>query len=391
MQIKSSNNTNSIYAIIASFAFFAYVMNPSLKFISKSALINLVPFFICCLLLLLLGFKRRIKVNFNKVLAIIYICFFFSIQYIYFLNSAFSVETLIRVISVNLAFIFGIVLGGSFVKKYCVIFMTIWAILLSCANLMGLINYSDGIEYNHLNFTLPLATVVTWYLFKSFNVNSERNLSRLLLILFIFYNILFAGSRTAIFLPLLLCAILMVIFRKHISAKKVILLLSIFGLIVLLSLPFIINNLSGYFINKMQSMEQFSNDSRYELYSQCIKIILDNPFGIGYGNYTNYITEPYPHNILLEIALNSGLIGCFLFMFYIVYILSKAINKCKRNYCEFSLFAIVLFCYSFMSWMISNDFASSSVVFFLLGVVSYNALTTEKNEIKENVYCCNNH
>ncbi|WP_426719078.1 O-antigen ligase family protein [Enterobacter cloacae complex sp. 304I2] len=98
--------------------------------------------------------------------------------------------------------------------------------------------------------------------------------------------------------------VLWAILQTYFRQKSTLYLLSIFGLIVLLSLPFIINNLSGYFINKMQSMEQFSNDSRYELYSQCIKIILDNPFGIGYGNYTNYITEPYPHNILLEIALN---------------------------------------------------------------------------------------
>ncbi|HFE3558902.1 TPA: O-antigen ligase family protein [Enterobacter hormaechei] len=391
MQIESFNNTNRGYAIIASFAFFAYVMNPSLKFIYKSALINLVPFFICLLLLFIQVLKRKVKLTLNSMLAIIYLCFFFSLQYVYFLNSELPFETLLRVISVNFAFIFGIVLGQSFEKRYCVIFMTIWALLLSCANLLGVINYSDGIEFNHLNFTLPLATVVTWYLFKSFTVNSGRNVLRLLLILFIFYNVLFAGSRTAIFLPILLCAIIMVVFRKYISAKKVILLLSVFGVIIVLSLPLIINNLSGYFISKMQGMEQISNDSRYDLYSHCIKIILDNPFGIGYGNYKYFISEPYPHNILLEIALNSGLIGCLLFLFYIIYILSVAINKCKRNYCEFSLFAIILFCYSFMSWMISNDFASSSVVFFLLGVVSYNALTTDKKEIIGNVYCRNNH
>ncbi len=58
-------------------------------------------------------------------------------------------------------------------------------------------------------------------------------------------------------------------------------------------------------------MADISEDSRYNLYLKCFNMLLEHPFGIGYGNYKYFITEPYPHNILLEIGNDSNLLIVF--------------------------------------------------------------------------------
>jgi len=147
-------------------------------------------------------------------------------------------------------------------------------------------------------------------------------------------------------------------------------------------LPYILSNLNAYFLSKVQNMADISEDSRYNLYLKCFNMLLEHPFGIGYGNYKYFITEPYPHNILLEIGLNSGVLGCFVFITYVMIITMVIIKKTKSCYNEKNLFVLTIFLYSLFSWMFSNDFASSSVVFFLLGVLGHIASSNNEKEIK---------
>ncbi|HEJ0992618.1 TPA: O174 family O-antigen polymerase, partial [Escherichia coli] len=343
---------------------------------------NFIPFLLCCLMTIIFLTEKKIKLNYYKLFSILYVGFFFILQYAYFIQSTDSIETLLRLISVNFSFLFGLLLGWCFKREPIEKLFILWVLLLSIANICGVINYSDGVEFNHLNFTLPLGTVVTWLIFKAFMKDTDRYIFTLSVILFLFFNIIFAGSRTAIFLPILVSLFIMVIFRKYVSIKKTVISFIILITITIISLPYILSNLNAYFLSKVQNMADISEDSRYNLYLKCFNMLLEHPFGIGYGNYKYFITEPYPHNILLEIGLNSGVLGCFVFITYVMITTMVIIKKTKSCYNEKNLFVLTIFLYSLFSWMFSNDFASSSVVFFLLGVLGHIASSNNEKEIK---------
>lgn len=373
--------SHSFMPYIIGFAFFAYVMNPSLKFLYKSAVINFIPAILCFFILIVLALNNKIFITKTKVLYLSLFSIFFCFQYISFIPSSENIETFFRVVSIHLAFVFGLLIGEHCNKDIIIKLMIAWCILLCVGQYVGLVNYSDGIEYNHLNFTLPLATLLTWLLFSFFLKNNDFLWFRLALIIFIFFNILFAGSRTAIIFPFITCLILIFTFRKFLSKKKFFIFSAIFTGAIIFTIPFILEHLSSYFISKVENMSDISNDGRYDLYTQCLHVILNNPFGLGYGGYQNYILEPYPHNILLEIALNSGLISAFIFIFLVIIILRYAKQKIIINFNEFYLFSMVLLCYSLVSWMLSNDFASSGVVFFLLGIMSNVSFSSTQQKI----------
>lgn len=109
--------------------------------------------------------------------------------------------------------------------------------------------------------------------------------------------------------------------------------------------------------------------SRIEALIIGVKSFTSNPImGIGLGGYKflNPILK-YPHNIILEIIVELGLIGIFFIWilfsflninFYKIYIAKKTKNK------KVFLFSVYIFIFSIVNGLVSGNIASNEYVFF---------------------------
>ena len=107
-----------------------------------------------------------------------------------------------------------------------------------------------------------------------------------------------------------------------------------------------------------------SVSTRYHLYSQAINMFSENILlGNGLGSFGIYVTgfdvKLYPHNILLELLSEAGIISVFIFSIFIL----SMFNKIRSNNIVF------LVClYAFFNMMKSNSFEELRMFFGFLAV-----------------------
>lgn len=96
------------------------------------------------------------------------------------------------------------------------------------------------------------------------------------------------------------------------------------------------------------------------------KIMAINPIsGVGFGGYPEYANKTYPHNMILEIFAELGLIGSVIIAGFIVVstvVQNVYIRYTTKNNSYFILFLII---YIFRA-MISGDLSSSIIIFAIL-------------------------
>ncbi|ELB8603048.1 O-antigen ligase family protein [Vibrio cholerae] len=267
----------------------------------------------------------------------------------------------------------------------CVFFVGVVYKYINIKILLAIIFFSSlfiAVIYN-LNFLVPSGSGELSYLIVAMQIligfgvamgfifhgdNRYRYIS-IPVALFMGYSILTLSSRSAIIAIFLL--LIMVSVMKNIRAVISVFFIIIFSLYLYsdLILLFLSENvLNEYLVYKMQSLLSGDlNDPRFETYRVSVGLILDNPFGLGLNNYLKYIGY-YPHNIFLEIALNSGLFFSLLFFIYVVY--SGVILYVNRvNIGSFFIFPLYYaFITMLISWMTSNDLSSSYGIFLLLSI-----------------------
>jgi O-antigen ligase len=149
-----------------------------------------------------------------------------------------------------------------------------------------------------------------------------------------------------------------------------------------------INFLPQDFIYARFSLDSiFSNMEglRVDRYLRSIEIIKDNLiFGVGLGGwpikYSGIDIIDYPHNIILEIFSEIGLIGLTLFLLILVLV---SVNITFKNIDYKMIY--VLFIFNFINAMFSGDIASGNRGFFLyLSILS--ALYENKNINSKYIY-----
>ena len=67
----------------------------------------------------------------------------------------------------------------------------------------------------------------------------------------------------------------------------------------------------------------FLNDGRFELYSQSLSLLGENPvFGKGIGSIFHYL-HSYSHNLFMDILAESGVLGLLIFIVLLVLFIKK--------------------------------------------------------------------
>ena len=226
--------------------------------------------------------------------------------------------------------------------------------------LAGFMNDELVIGYFYFSFFL----IITIYLTKFLN----NDVYKILLFLF-FISINFLIGERSNFTKSLLCfLIILPIFFKTLFSKKTMSILTIFFLFISITLYFSKNFKSRYIDQFLKPIitnttEFYYNSKHGSHYSTAIKIFNENPvFGKGLKSFryvcsneryndakfrfNNQRCSTHPHQIHLEILSELGLVGFFLFCFFIfVYSKNQYLNfKKNRNLLQLSFsLPIILF------------------------------------------------
>jgi len=200
-----------------------------------------------------------------------------------------------------------------------------------------------------------------------------------------FWILLIAGGRGPL-LATIFSALVPLLFSIHISLKGQMVKVKKYTLIilvinVLLSLIFVNLAGSGYAtqtINRLIVLTDIdrgaSAESRIQHYANAIDYWMESPVvGHGIGSWpvlnSGIDARGYPHNIILEILVELGLLGLFLFLITIVYAISllRPFNSIGHQPIKVLLIMITLF--TLINSMISGDITDNRLLFTCFGLM----------------------
>lgn len=111
---------------------------------------------------------------------------------------------------------------------------------------------------------------------------------------------------------------------------------------------------------------------RVGLWQEAISNFIENPiFGIGMGNYKR--TSNFPHNVILEVAAEFGILGLFIFLLLCFTTLRKATMFLKNMQLSHShtlmKILLVLFIYTLTHTMFSGHIANHTKLYICMGAI----------------------
>lgn len=123
-----------------------------------------------------------------------------------------------------------------------------------------------------------------------------------------------------------------------------------------------------------------SNERRLRFYREGVLLWLESPLiGSGFGSYGVWIhgadVEEYPHNFVLEILSELGVVGLLIFGAFLgATLLSIVANHRKR---PVSLLLLCLFIYALINASFSQDLQGDRMIYAVIGLSTYVGLSTE--------------
>ena len=288
---------------------------------------------------------------------------------------------------------------SSFVKIYSYLFILIIIILLF-NNALGKIalSLSTGsrfyLEEDEINSSVTIANFFGFsiIILSTFYIELKQKYIRIIILALIFISIVFlffTGSRGP--LVALVCSFL---FYKIFSTNKKILSFSVLAIIGFFStsltrtLIFSLTPSSMHdFLDLRYTSEQAigSIDERTILYNSALNgifegNILEVLFGHGLGDfsdlYINTDARVYPHNLLLEIGYELGLLSLIVFIYLNIKVIR--INLSLNVYNYYSIF--IIYYYFLIRSMFTADFTGNYLVFtFMFIILLYDSLFLKKS------------
>lgn len=195
------------------------------------------------------------------------------------------------------------------------------------------------------------------------------------------------GSRGSLFAMVLCCAASPFIFGRQVSKKWLIpaVLVVVLGMGYAFTVAGEVAERSVERIARLWRQEegmQSVTSSRLPLFSWTLSKIPNSPIlGHGTGSYAfdkNGVDErEYPHNVILELLYENGVIGACIFLCF-VYVVCWKWKQSRRyiiNYLgdsqlhAFSSISVLLFIFAFLQAMKSSDIEGNRLMFFCAGLM----------------------
>lgn len=213
-----------------------------------------------------------------------------------------------------------------------------------------------------------------------------------------FFAILLTGSR-AIYLIFLILVLVLAQAKQLLTKEKI---KGLFSFIKSnkLIIPFLIGGtifVSPYLINRLGSSNQlFSSEGsgtyRIQLTQYALRLTEKKPLlGVGLNlspyylatsfPHEDYFFDPaHPHNLIVQLLAETGLIGTILFSLFIYFIFRPLLKNKFKSLNEFSLASIIFFLCAQIYPIFINQMEIISYFFLYLGFAAYNNQLNEINK-----------
>ena len=132
-----------------------------------------------------------------------------------------------------------------------------------------------------------------------------------------------------------------------------------------------------------QTITQQYNSGRTQIYVESLNLIQDNLWtGVGLGKYIFYNAQGhrYPHNLFLEVTVESGLLGLLLLMIIVSVVMWQGSSKTLRNN-PYAYLSYIAFVSLLVATQFSGDIYDSRSI-FLLGLMTLSHHITSDNREK---------
>lgn len=256
------------------------------------------------------------------------------------------------------------------------IFVTIVIIILSGVLIIygnfDIFFIATDLEDLNIPDYLVISEILGVFIFLNHSRNSKRIL--FLKLTALCYMILL-GGRGPIFFLVIIYIIYYLLKTKLTFHKSILVILIPF--LFISSLSFFQNwGLTNRTFSRFSTLiEGDSFESRGELLQVSTTILKENfLFGTGYGGFGMAALgrdfRAYPHNIILEVFVETGLIGLLIFLFFIVYFFARIFVRMisnKEDVCTFDF--SLSFTYLFLNAMKSSSFIDVRNLFGLMGII----------------------
>ena len=352
----------------------------------------LLAVFCCFVIMLDLYFFKDIKSKY-LIFAWSMVCFFYLFSYLYTPSISYSRQKLIEILVFNTLIICTSIIvfnSEEGIKYFHKIIVAFGLVLLSSLIFSYNISNINGLIYvlrlNYLVYSRHLLLVSIICMAKYLAIsNLKMKAVYILLSMLCFYGILISGARsTAIFLVLILLVFFNYNFKKTHSFYMIIIFLFIAGFLVGTSNL----NVGEVAIERIKTIDK-NNDtySRANYLKVSFDIFKDKPFfGGGVGSYPIYFNnideEDYPHNIIMEVIDETGLVGFSAFFFMLILVIIKVKNRLeiyrKKKEYEMSFYEISLLLYIVMMVLFSS-IGSARVMYSSITILYCGGISSSKN------------
>lgn len=379
---------------------------------------TLLIFFLTLLAIAYKLLSRKYKINFSNKYVFFYFIFIFIllISNLYTLSPSSGLEKSIRFLVFNtFLFIGGISLGYN---KHCrirvlkilhtMIFIYSLVYLYYLKDMIGM-NFQELAKY-HMRLSLvgnPISVgrifsllVLLSLISLHYTKNTLMRVYHILCVLLGLLVTLSTNSRGPLF-ALIISIVLYLVLFSGIDKKKVLMMILFF--IILFMMAFSL--LPETFVSRYElvgekevhiseeSIRVFSTSKIRERYiNKSLQFLSNNEdkiiYGIGVGGFSYLLANKqdrlYPHNIIMEIMIELGIIGLMLFLFPFLFILSdffKIREKIdKKNYREI-IFWVMLTIIFLLNAQVSGDINDNRLLWFFQGGLAGCLLFFKKKKV----------
>jgi len=369
---KESNNISKTDILYLNFLHSLVLLFP--LFLLTGPFIPDLTIVLCSISFLYLAIKYKISLYFNNFFFKIFFIFWIYLSFASLLsdNILFSLKSsffYFRFIVFSLFIYFLIKNYNYFLKFFFYTLSITLMIILIDSYFQFYSGYSlTGFEKPNLRLTGPfgdrqivgsfISRILPLYLFLFYCVYEKINLKIIIFIIFLSILVLFSGERTAFFiLTFFIFSVLFLFNKKFINTLMLMIVYTFISLLIVFTVPslkkrFVEQTLQGFAIKNFSNevgVEKYFNEKpkrgfyifsrAHEVhYLTAFSMFKDSPiFGQGPNMYRkkcsdkNFFIEQsscttHPHNFLLQVLAETGLIGAIFYLMILFILLSKILS-----------------------------------------------------------------
>lgn len=371
MTFKKSIFINYISAL----SIFILVASPTLKgVLFSSSLFNFLPLFLFAGVIIM---ERRVKIVFKSLnYSLVPLFLFFLIMYVFVYLFNWDLPNMIEFIKYIVIFLIVIIIPYSVSLKSLDLsytFLFIWGIFLVIKKIFFGIQFTNDFHYLTLGLAIAVMIIISFFKF-IYEINKFKKIIYLSSMFLGYASLLSLFGRSPLLFPTFLI-LLYVFFKivqgifkfKLIDTAKYLLILT--GILLLIN-QIVENYVPSYLLDRFARLELGNEGNRTDaLYIPALNSILKNPFGTGLGSSENIIGF-YPHNIFLEIGIDSGFLGIMFFLVLIFKASANSIRILKFGEINTTLIIMVfIFWLMFLFWNVSYGLSSAYALFSFLSLL----------------------